>query len=143
NLGLAYLYGYPSNFSEYLDSVNFMMFHGGTLTYFIIIIFQFYALHILFAKYLVKFNPFKIIVISLIITTLYWAMRTFIDEPQTMLFSWMWQREGWMVFIGWLSYFMLGFYTGYYYESFMANIQRYNKHIVIGACIVAFLTIVN
>ena len=57
------------------------MFHGGTLTYFIVIIFQFYALHIFLAKYLVKLNPFKIIVMSLIITTFYWGIRTFVT-PQ-------------------------------------------------------------
>ncbi|EHM71608.1 hypothetical protein SEVCU012_0842, partial [Staphylococcus pettenkoferi VCU012] len=45
NLGLAYVYGDSENFNGYLKSVNSMMFHGGTLTYFIIIIFQFYLLH--------------------------------------------------------------------------------------------------
>ncbi|WP_323703716.1 acyltransferase family protein [Mammaliicoccus sp. Dog046] len=143
NLGLAYVYGYPKNMSDYLDSVSFMMFHGGTLTYFIIIIFQFYALHMLFAKYLVKLNPIKMIVYSLIITTLYWAMRTFIDAPDAEYLNWMWDREGWMVFIGWLSYFLLGFYMGLYYETLMANIKRYSLHIIIGTIVVTAITLYN
>lgn len=143
NLGLAYVYGHPENLKEYMESVNFMMFHGGTLTYFIIIIFQFYALHMLFAKYLVKLNPIKMIFYSLIITSLFWAMRTFIDAPDAFYLNWMWQREGWMVFIGWISYFLLGFYMGYYYETFMANIQRYSVHILVGTLIVTVITVFN
>lgn len=71
NMGLAYVYGHPKNFQDYLESVGFMMFHGGTLTYFIVIIFQFYLLHVLFAKYLVKLNPIKLIIYSLVITSLF------------------------------------------------------------------------
>ena len=67
NLGLAYVYGHPKNFEDYMDSVVFMMFHGGTLTYFIVIIFQFYLLHIVFAKHLVKLNPIKLVIYSLIL----------------------------------------------------------------------------
>src|SRR5699024_11866503 len=83
NLLVAYTYGHPNNLKEYLESVKFMMFHGGTLTYFIIIIFQFYALQMMFAKYLVKLNPFKLIIYSLIINTLFWSMRTIIDVNDT------------------------------------------------------------
>lgn len=143
NLGLAYVYGHPNNFMDYLKSVEFMMFHGGTLTYFIVIIFQFYALHILFAKYLVKFNPFKIIIFSLIITTLFWAMRTFITPPDIIYVSWLWHREGWMIFIGWLSYFFLGFYMGYYYEELMRNIRKYTTHIISGTVIATLIVIFN
>nr|WP_263314600.1 acyltransferase family protein [Mammaliicoccus sp. Marseille-Q6498] len=143
NLGLAYVYGYPKNISEYWDSVKFMMFHGGTLTYFIVIIFQFYALHMLFAKYLVRLNPIKIVCYSLIVTSLYWAMRTFIDAPDAVYLNWMWQREGWMIFTGWLSYFLLGFYTGYHYEAFMRNIKHYTPHILIGTVLVTLITLTN
>ncbi|MBI5973641.1 acyltransferase family protein [Staphylococcus caledonicus] len=143
NLRLAYVYGHPHSFADYLESVEFMMFHGGTLTYFIIIIIQFYALHMLFAKYLVRFNPLKIIIYSLIITTLFWGMRTFIDAPDSPLFHWLWEREGWMIFIGWLSYFFLGFYMGYHYEKLMANIQRYTLHILIGTFAVILITSIN
>lgn len=143
NLLLAYTYGHPNNLKEYLESVKFMMFHGGTLTYFIIIIFQFYALHMLFAKYLVKLNPFKLIIYSLIITTLFWSMRTFIDAPDAFYLNWLWQREGWMIFIGWLSYFLLGFYMGYYYGTLMTNIQKYTKYIIIGTIVVTAIIVIN
>ena len=124
NLGLAYVYGHPKNFEDYMDSVVIMMFHGGTLTYFIVIIFQFYLLHILFAKHLVKLNPIKLVIYSLIITTLLWAMRNFVPAPESIYLNWLWQREGWMIFIGWLSYFLLGFYMGYHYEKLMNHIQN-------------------
>lgn len=143
NLGLAYVYGHPKNFHDYLSSVNSMMFHGGTLTYFIVIIFQFYLLHVLFAKYLVKLNPIKIIIYSLVITSLFWAMRNFVEAPETIYLNWIWQREGWMIFIGWLSYFLLGFYMGYYYETMMNRIQNYTWHIVIGAIVVTIGVVFN
>src|SRR5699024_12768229 len=57
--------------------------------------------------------------------------------------NWLWQREGWMIFIGWLSYFLLGFYMGYYYETLMANIQKYTKYIVLGTVIVTVITLIN
>ena len=43
-----------------------------------------------------------------------------------------------MIFIGWLSYFLLGFYIGTYYEAFMNKIKDYTWHIIIGA----FLSII-
>lgn len=143
NLGLAYVYGHPHDFKDYLKSVEFMMFHGGTLTYFIVIIFQFYALHIFLAKYLVKLNPFKIIVMSLIITTFYWGIRTFVTPSSVVYLNWIWQREGWMICIGWLSYFFLGFYMGYYYKELMQNIQKYTIHIVSSVVIVTCIVIIN
>ena len=81
-----------------MDSVVFMMFHGGTLTYYCNY-FQFY-LHIVFAKHLVKLNPIKLVIYSLIITTLFWAMRNFVPAPESIYLNWLWQREGWMIFIG-------------------------------------------
>ena len=114
------------------------MFHGGAVTYFIVIIFQFYLLHWLFSKYLIGLNPIKMIVISILITTMYWAMRTFISPPNNPILAAIWDREGWMIFIGWLSYFLLGFYIGTYYEAFMNKIKDYTWHIIIGA----FLSII-
>lgn len=143
NLGLAYVFGDPSNFQEYIESVKFMMFHGGTLTYFIVIIFQFYALHMLFAKYLVKLNPIKITCYSIVITSLFWGIRIFFEPSNSAFFNWMWGREGWMIFIGWLSYFLLGFYMGYHYETFMKNIQRYTIQIVLGTLGVTLFTLFN
>ena len=59
NLGLAYVYGHPKNFEDYMDSVVFMMFHGGTLTIIVIIFSSIY--YIVFAKHLVKLNPIKLL----------------------------------------------------------------------------------
>ncbi|EHM71015.1 acyltransferase domain protein [Staphylococcus pettenkoferi VCU012] len=48
-----------------------------------------------------------------------------------------------MIFIGWLSYFLLGFYMGYHYERLMNHIQRYTSHIVSGMIIVTIVVIFN
>lgn len=143
NLGLAYVFGHPKNIEDYIDSVNYMMFHGGTVTYFIVIIFQFYLLHILFSKYLVHLNPVKITICSVVFSSLFWAMRKFVETPDNYLISWLWQREGWMIFFGWLCYFVLGFYIGYYYEEFMSSIKDYAIPILIGTAFVTIWVIYN
>ncbi|WP_426786679.1 acyltransferase family protein [Staphylococcus capitis] len=133
NLSISYFYFSPNNLHEYLFHVKETMFHGGAVTYFIVIIFQFYILHWLFSKYLIGLNPIGMIVISIFITTMYWAMISFVSPPDNPIIAAIWDREGWMIFIGWLSYFLLGFYIGTYYEVFMERIKNYSIHIIIGA----------
>ena len=48
-----------------------------------------------------------------------------------------------MIFIGWLSYFLLGFYMGYHYEKLMNHIQKYTIHIVSGTVIVTIFVVCN
>lgn len=132
NLALSFFYHRPKNFDEYLSYVVDTMFHSGAITYFIVIIFQFYLLHWLFSKYLIGLNPVVMVVISIIISTVYWAMRTFVDAPNNLILAQFWDREGWMIFIGWFSYFILGFYIGLYYETFMRRIKRYTWLILVG-----------
>jgi membrane-bound acyltransferase YfiQ involved in biofilm formation len=57
--------------------------------------------------------------------------------------SMFWGREGWMLFLGWISYFVLGFYTGIYYETLMKNIKKYTMSIIIGTILAAGLLICN
>ncbi|MEJ7415159.1 adhesion protein, partial [Staphylococcus epidermidis] len=66
-----------------------------------------------------------------------------ITPPDTIYVNWLWHREGWMIFIGWLSYFFLGFYMGYYYEELMRNIRKYTTHIISGTVIATLIVIFN
>jgi len=74
NIGLAYVYSRKGDWNHYFEKLNDMMFHGGTVTYFIIIIFQFYFLHIILGKQLMKFKPVPTVIVSLLISSLYWGI---------------------------------------------------------------------
>ncbi|RIN35045.1 adhesion protein [Staphylococcus succinus] len=143
NLGISFFYFKPKNFNEFVQYVGDTMFHGGAITYFIVIIFQFYILHFFFAKYIVKWKPVPVIVGSILFTTLYWAFREFVPQSHHPILGLFWEREGWMLCFGWISYFLLGFYTGVYYETFMRNIQKYTWHIILGTLVSMAILICN
>ncbi|PTI66977.1 adhesion protein [Staphylococcus shinii] len=143
NLGISYFYFEPKTLTQFMHNVGDTMFHGGAVTYFIVIIFQFYILHILFAKYLIKCKPIPMIIGSIIFATFYWAFRQYVPQSENDLLGLFWEREGWMLFLGWISYFLLGFYTGIYYEAFMKNIKRFTWPIIIGFIIALSILIGN
>ena len=47
------------------------------------------------------------------------------------------------VVLGWISYFLLGFYTGVYYETFMKNIKNYTWAILLGAVLSIVIMVGN
>lgn len=143
NLAISYFYFEPETLDDYFGHVSNTMFHGGAVTYFIVIIFQFYILHILFAKYIIKWKPIPVIIGATIFATFYWAFREFVPPSENPILGLFWGREGWMLFLGWISYFLLGFYTGIYYESLMKNIKKYTWLIIFGAILSAGILISN
>lgn len=143
NLAISYFYFEPETLEDYFGHVSNTMFHGGAVTYFIVIIFQFYILHILFDKYIIKWKPIPVIIGATIFATLYWAFREFVPPSENPILGLFWGREGWMLFLGWISYFLLGFYTGIYYESLMKNIKKYTWLIIFGAILSAGILISN
>ena len=143
NIGISYFYFKPKTFTEFLGFLESTMFHGAAVTYFIVIILQFYILHFLFSKYLVNRNPILMVLFSVLFATVYWGIRQFIPQPESPILAWFWDREGWMLFLGWLSYFILGFYTGIYYEKLMANIKKYTWLILLGTLLSTAFLIFN
>ncbi|REI27600.1 adhesion protein [Staphylococcus felis] len=120
----------PSHFSNFLSTFILVSFRGYSVTYFIVIIFQFYLLHIIFSKYLRKLNPITVITISIIITSFYWGIRLIIPAPDNIVGALIWAKEGQTLFIGWITYFLLGYYIGIYYDSFIQNLKHYRLHII-------------
>lgn len=92
-------------------------YHG----YFILIIFQFYLLHTLFARLLASLPPGRVILISLAVNAGYLSFFNF-TEPQ--LPANVWRFLYWIPFPGWLIYFVIGFYAGLYFDSFTAKIKK-------------------
>jgi probable poly-beta-1,6-N-acetyl-D-glucosamine export protein len=113
----AFFFNRDGTFESFIIQCVNNIFLGQFVGYFILIIFQFYILHILFYKQLSKWSPKKVLPISFIINALYLALFNFYPSPEGPVFEYMWDRGHWLLFGGWIFYFTLGFYCGKYYEE--------------------------
>ncbi|MCU1807076.1 acyltransferase family protein [Cytobacillus firmus] len=99
---------------------------GGFHGYFILIIFQFYLLHVLFIKFEHKLSPKMVLFISLVINVLYLSFFNLTDPPENLAHGQeIWRRWYWYPFVGWIFYFTLAYYCGKYFDLFKARVQRY------------------
>ncbi|MGG2089634.1 acyltransferase family protein [Priestia aryabhattai] len=119
---------------------------GGYHGWFVLVIFQFYILHQLFTKFLVRFKSVIVLFISFIINISYLSVFNFIDAPSEHPFvRYLWSTGYWLTFLGWLFYFALAFYCGRNYKAFISCLKRYKKFIYIAlpltVCLLAYTNI--
>ncbi|SES24096.1 acyltransferase family protein [Salipaludibacillus aurantiacus] len=119
-------------------SMNLLIgdYHG----YFILIIFQFYIFHLLFHSYLKKASPKILLPAAFLINMAYLTTFNFTEPPAALPYStYIWERFYWVPLFGWIFYFMLGYYSGLYYESFMRALKKYRYMIVAGPLLTSIL----
>jgi len=109
--------------------------------YFIIIIFQFYILHYLFAKKMNNWNPKKVLIFSFFINMAYISFFNFVKPPDLYLAEYIWYRFSWYPFFGWLFIFIVAFYCGKNYSRF-TEIIKSNKYKVFGFYIISLLLLI-
>lgn len=100
---------------------------GYFIDYFILIILQFNILHIILDKYLRRWSAKYVLIIGLIINLSYLAFFNFTEPYNIPLGNYIWDWGYWLPFIGWLFYFLLGYYCGIYYEEFIQLLNKYRK----------------
>lgn len=127
---------YRSNwtFAEFREKAlsNYMgEWHG----YFVLIIFQFYLLHILFVKYLRNVKPIYILVPSFVISVSYWVWIHFYAVHPLLDSHYVSNTIAKIFFVGWLFYFVVAYYAGRNYRSFKAGIQRNRWWIALGTIV--------
>lgn len=102
--------------------VNILL-QGKFFGWFVLVIFQFFILHMLFYKVLDRMKPLVPIVVSLIISFLH---------PLLMYYSTSY-LEFWntyypvftrTIILNWLFYFVIGFYIGKYFDTVMQYVQK-------------------
>ncbi|WP_418039175.1 acyltransferase family protein [Paenibacillus xylanilyticus] len=113
------------------------------IAYFIIVIFQFYVLHIIFTKYFQKISPKLMIFLCLVVNLIYLGFFNFV--PPLFLIpgaEYLWNRFYWIPFPGWLFYFSVAYYCGKNHTAFREFLARYIKWFVLSS-IVSFLVILS
>ncbi|MCL6574482.1 MAG: acyltransferase family protein [Bacillus sp. (in: Bacteria)] len=115
------------NVQNILFETSKNIFLGESTIYFILIIFQFYLLHISFSKILSQLSPKIVLPISFIVNVLYLSVFNFVDPPDNSFAQYLWDPGYWMPFLGWIFYFTLGYYCGKSYELVLSLLRKYNK----------------
>lgn len=115
------------------------IFLGNFIGYFILVIFQFYLLHMCFHSFLQKASPKWVLSVSFAATAIYLSYFTFINPP--VLKEMAPFPFSWVPFPGWLFYFCLAYYCGKNYKSFLALLDKY-KYAVYGTALISAAAIV-
>lgn len=114
-----------------LIEISRNIFLGESTVYFILIIFQFYLLHILFSKHLNRLSPKVVISAAFIINIAYLGFFNFVEAPSNTFAQYFWNPGYWMPFVGWIFYFVLGYYCGKNYQTVLGVVRKYNKLVLI------------
>ncbi|WP_100400853.1 acyltransferase family protein [Bacillus sp. FJAT-44742] len=130
-MGLVFAFITTDSLSGFIRESLFNVFLGGYTGYFILIIFQFYILHVFLHKFLKNWSPVKVILVSLIINVVYLSFFNFTEPLAIPLGDYIWQRGHWLPFVGWIFYFVLGYYCGKNYESLKELVIKYKKIIIL------------
>jgi len=129
----AFIYALQSTFtgggsgtlSELGTTVLANLFLGNFPGYFVLIIFQFYLLHLLCQRWLfAKVRPAVVLIAAGLVQTGYLAVFNFVPQPDSAWGALVWDRYI-MLFPGWLFYFAFAYYCGRNYELFMTRLRRY------------------
>lgn len=98
---------------EWLSNLGKGLFLGETPGYFVLIIFQFYILHILFQRYIFNtWRPYIVLLSTGIINITYLAIFNFTQPINHEFAFFFWDRAYRMPFLGWIFYFAVAYYCG-------------------------------
>ncbi|CAM4421343.1 acyltransferase family protein [Paenibacillus tarimensis] len=109
--------------SAYMEKLAQNVLLGNFIGYFILVIFQFYILHILLHSFLRQASPKGVLTVSFLVTAAYLSYFTWVVPPKSdTVFPFFW-----VPFPGWLFYFCLAYYCGREYETFLQMLERYRR----------------
>ncbi|PTL37959.1 acyltransferase family protein [Alkalicoccus saliphilus] len=120
---------------EAVERAAMNIFLGGYTGYFVLIIFQFYLLHLLLHKYLEKASPLWIISGAFVVNTLYLGFFHLTEAPDIILGEYIWNRGYWLPFLGWIFYFVIGYYGGRNYRFFIQKLLPWKHFILVGGMV--------
>lgn len=96
-------------------------FHG----YFILVIFQFYALYALIQTYAKRFTPRTVLIVSFIINIAYLSFFNFTEPVDTAVGHYIWDKMYWIFSPGWIFYFTVAYYLGRNEQWFRDKLKQF------------------
>lgn len=125
---MGIFYGLVSNLDDLSNIPKYVILNllGNYHGWFVLVIFQFYFLHQVFTKYDKRIKPSLALSFSFIVSIIYLIFFN-ITNPHTknIYILDFWERSYIIPFFGWFCYFVLAYYCGKNYESFIQNIERF------------------
>ncbi|WP_100372162.1 acyltransferase family protein [Bacillus sp. FJAT-45037] len=132
SIGLLFAFLISDSLLEAIRQAFVHIFLGGYYGYFILIIFQFYLLHVLLQKHLKNWSPKLVLSLAFIINVSYLGFFNFTEPVNTSAAAeYIWLRGYWVPFLGWIFYFVLGYYCGRNYEALKVKLFEHKKKILI------------
>lgn len=120
--------------------INILL-EGKFFGWFVLVIFQFFVLHMLFYKVLNKMKPLLPIVISLIISFAH-AVLMYYSTAYLHFWNQFYPPYNRTIILNWLFYFVVGFYLGKYYDTVMTYVKAKIWYVVLilvfSALVIAF-----
>lgn len=99
---------------------------GDFVAWFILLIFQFYILHMILSRVLNRIPPLRALIFSFVVNVLYLAFFNLTQPIAIIPFhDYIWARGYWIPCLGWLFYFTVGYYAGRNYEYVIQWIRRH------------------
>lgn len=96
-------------------------YHG----WFVLVVFQFYILHIVFVKYLKNLNPGTVLISSLIVNIAYLCIFNFFEPPiDNQAMTYFWENGFVKLFLGWIFYFVVAYYFAINYKRNLVLIKK-------------------
>jgi len=106
--------------------------------YFVLIIFQFYALHFLLKKSFDRFPPLLVIGLALIMNLMYLGFFNFKGTISGLEFMWEYYQ---LPFLGWFFYFTVAYYAGKHLDEFLFYLKKYRFWVIGGAVFAGIIPI--
>ncbi|WP_400162849.1 acyltransferase family protein [Brevibacillus sp. TJ4] len=112
--------------SQFADQLVANLFLGKFHGYFLLILFQFFLLHVCFDRYQHRLSWRWVLPAAFLVNAVYLGFFSFVrsfDDPLSEYQTW------WLPFPGWLFYFCLGYYGGRHYADVQKLLDRYKHRI--------------
>lgn len=106
------------------------IFLGKFVGYFVLVIFQFYLLHHVFHRFLRQAKPIPVLVGAFGINAAYLAFFNLFPQPPGVLGAYIWHRGYWLLAVGWIFYFALGYYAGRNRDRLLDVIARHRVAVI-------------